>query len=79
MSKPPITYPVTLADLILFADAAAELDGLQGLIKYSPDERARLADMAQRMHDIVERAAGAEAFEIYGADETCIKPEDTRA
>lgn len=79
MSTPPITYQVTLADLIMFADAACDLDGLQGLIQYNPAERERIADMAQRMHDTVERAAGAEAFEIYGADETCIKPQDAEA
>lgn len=31
MTNPPITYPVTLADLILFADAALEEIGTRAI------------------------------------------------
>lgn len=73
MTNPPVTYPVTLADLVLFADAAAELDALNGFVAASGDapieEVARVKDMVERMHDAIERAAGADAGEIYAPDD----------
>lgn len=58
--RPPVTYPATLADLELFANAAAELDGVKDCERLEPDERARLVAMVERVYDTVERLAGAD-------------------
>lgn len=66
-------YPITLADLVLFADAAAELDALNGFVAARGDapieEVARVKDMVERMHDAIERVAGTDAGEIYAPDD----------
>lgn len=80
MSNPPATYPVTLADLMLFAESAGELDSLKNIIAIDrPVEAYRIGALVERMHETIARAAGADAFEIYGADETCIQPEGAEA
>jgi len=48
---------VDLADLMLIADAACELDDARQFYVDRPGEQQRLAAMVERMHDIVERAA----------------------
>lgn len=69
MSRPPITYPVTLADLADIADAAADLDGMRQFYVDRPDEQRQLAARAERLHAIVERAAAHDAHLIYGPAE----------
>lgn len=58
-----ITYPCTLADLELFANAAAELDSAKMLA--TPDDRLRMQAMVCRMHEAVERIAGQDAAMVY--------------
>lgn len=60
---------VDLADLMLIAEAAAELDDTKQFYVDRPDEQNRLAAMVERLHDIVERAAGAHAAAIYAPDD----------
>jgi len=64
---PPVTYHVDLADLSLFADAAAELDGYKSYLP-APDV-VRITHMAKRLHDTVERAAGAASGLIYEGED----------
>jgi len=64
------TYNVTLSDLHLFADAACELDAYKDTLAGNPAERARIMEMLDRVHDIVERAAGDDAHFIYAADDS---------
>lgn len=59
------SYPVALADLIYIADAACELDIAKQFYVDRPDEQQHLTAIVNRLHDIVERAAGAEAAAIY--------------
>lgn len=66
MSRPPVTYPVNLGDLINIADAAAELDGMRMFYVDRPDEQARIAGMVGQLHNLVERAAAHDAALIYG-------------
>lgn len=66
MTRPPVTYPVNLADLITIADAAAELDGMRMFYVDRPDEQARIATMVGQLHGLVERAAVHDAVLIYG-------------
>lgn len=69
MSRPPVTYPVSLADLMLFADAAAELDAYKDTLTDKPAERARIIAMIFLVHSAVERAAGLDEALVYGVDE----------
>ena len=62
----PVTYQVTLADLITIADAAAELDESRRFYVDQPAEQDRLAAHVIQLHDIVERAAHVDAARIYG-------------
>lgn len=67
---PPITYPCNLSDLILFGDCAAELDSYKHCIAVQEADRERIAAMVERLHDAVERLAGADAWLVYGPEET---------
>lgn len=69
MSRPPVTYPVHLADLIHIADAAAELDGMRMFYVDRPDEQQRISAMVDQLHSMVERAAVHDAVLIYGPAE----------
>jgi hypothetical protein len=62
--RPPVTYPVSLADLINVADAAAELDGMRMFYVDQPAEQARIASVVAQLHDLVERAAAHDAAMI---------------
>lgn len=66
---PPITYPCNLADLILFGDCAAELDSYKHCLAIPQLDRERIAAMVERLHDAVERIAGADAGLVYGPAE----------
>ena len=66
--RPPVTYPVSLADLIAIADAACELDGMRMFYVDRPDEQERLARVVWQLHGIAERAAAHDAALIYGVD-----------
>jgi hypothetical protein len=63
VTNPHVTYPVDLSDLALFADAAAELDGHKCYLP--PTDAARIAGMVKRLHDTIERVAGAASGLIY--------------
>lgn len=67
----PVLYQVDLADLMNIADAAADLDGLKQFYIDQPGKMAELAGRAAQLHEIVERAAGADAERIYGPAEEC--------
>jgi hypothetical protein len=69
MSRPPVTYPVDLSDLVNIADAAAELDGMRMFYVDNPGEQTRIAGMVGQLHDLVERAAAHDAALIYGPAE----------
>lgn len=70
MTNPPVTYQVTLADLVLFADAAGELDTLKNYVDLDrPEETYRIRAIVERMHDAIERAAGADGDQIYAPDD----------
>lgn len=80
MSTPPITYQVNLADLILFADAAGELDTLKNYVDLErPEETQRIGTLVERMHDAIERAAGADGCQIYAPDDGSTSAENTKA
>lgn len=57
------TYPVSLADLALIADAASEFDGIKD--KLNAADRARAEDFVTLLHELSERAAGSDAGIIY--------------
>jgi hypothetical protein len=63
-------YAVTLDELQLFADAACELDSYKDTLSDKPDERERIVDMIERIHDTVQRVAGADAHFIYAPDDS---------
>lgn len=69
MTRPPMTYRVTLADLVEFADCAAELDGMRQFYVDNPAEQERIAGHVERLHNIVERAAAQDAALIYAPDD----------
>lgn len=71
MTRPPITYPVNLSDLINIADAAAELDGMRMFYVDQPAEQVRISAMVEQLHNLVERAAVHDAVLIYGPAEGC--------
>lgn len=63
-------YSVSLADLQLFADAACELDGLNGYIDPDfPPDNQRITALVERTHAAIERIAGPDAAEIYAPDD----------
>lgn len=63
-------YAVTLSDLLLFADAACELDAYKDTLANKPAERERIMEMLDRVHNTVERVAGVDANFIYSADDS---------
>lgn len=65
MSRPPIDYKVTLADLIAISDAAAWFDDHAHQIASVEEARGHV----NRLHDIAERAAGDDAGLIYPDEE----------
>ena len=67
--RPPVTYPVSLADLVTIADAASELDGMRMFYVDQPVEQDRISSVVQRLHDMVERAAVHDAVLIFGPGE----------
>ncbi len=73
MSRPPITYPVSLADLINVADAAAELDAMKIFYVDQPDMQKLIARRVDQLHDIVQRAAALDAALIYAPDDEAEK------
>lgn len=75
-TRPPVTYPVTLADLIDIADAARDLDESRQFYVDRPGERRQIAARSERLHGIVERAAAHDAHLIYGpAEESDHEPQ----
>lgn len=66
---PLVVYPCNLDDLVLFANGAAELDSYKECAVIEPADRARIAAMVERLHEAVERIAGAQAERIYGQTE----------
>lgn len=69
MSRPPVTYPVSLADLIDIADAACDLDGMKCFYVDHPATIDQIKARVDRLHNIIERAAGFDQALIYGAPE----------
>lgn len=69
MNRPPVTYPVDLADLVNIAEAARDLDETRQFYVDRPDEQKRIAQRVERLHAIVERAAAHDAHLIYGTAE----------
>ncbi|MDP1925737.1 MAG: hypothetical protein Q8K57_13265 [Thiobacillus sp.] len=67
--RPPVTYPVSLADLVNIADAAAELKHLRMFYIDHPSAQDRLANLARKLNDMVERAAVHDAALVYGKSE----------
>jgi hypothetical protein len=65
--RPPVTYPASLADLVLFADAAAELDGYKHYLPVK--DFTRIAGMVDQLHSTVERLAGQDVALIYDEGE----------
>lgn len=63
------TYTVTLADLKVFADAACELDHLNGYILQSDQSRRLTLARVEALHTAIERIAGPDAGEIYAPDD----------
>lgn len=72
MSRPPVIYPATLADLIMLAEMASELDAYKDCLAELPHERARIIALLERAHDRVEELAGIDAALVYCADEPLI-------
>ena len=69
-TDPPVVYPCSLDDLMLFADCTVELDDYKNCAAIDPAERARIAAMVERLHDAVERIAGPAAATVYTNDES---------
>lgn len=66
-------HTVTLDDLKLFADAACELDALNGYVDPDcPAETQRIRTLIERAHAAIERIAGPDAGEIYAQDDGSI-------
>lgn len=66
----PNTYPATLADLILMADAVGELDSLRYLLPYdAAAENSRIEALVTRAYDTIERIAAGDAEAIFGPPE----------
>lgn len=70
---PPVTYSCSLADLVLFADCAAELDAYKDCLAYTPAERSRVIILLERLHDTVERIAGSDGHHIYAPDDEPVR------
>jgi hypothetical protein len=69
MSRAHVTYPVSLSDLILVADSAAELDGMRMFYVDQPARQQDISRMVAGLHDIAERAAKAASGLIYHEDD----------
>lgn len=67
--RPPITYPLNLADLIMVADSVCELDGLKPSEADNPAEHERIKRVVSGIHNLIERVAGHDASLIYGPSE----------
>lgn len=65
-AAPHGTYSISLADLIHIADAATELDGLRAFLVDQPGEQHRVANRAQHLRDLIQRAAGQHTHAIFG-------------
>lgn len=65
--KPPVTYPVSLSDLMLVADAACEMDCYKDHLTGA--ERERVLALRDSLHDLAERAAELDAVLIYGPED----------
>jgi hypothetical protein len=63
---PPVIYPATLADLVLFAEAAAELGA--NVSDAMPFQKALALALMCRIYEAVERIAGADHIEIFDAE-----------
>lgn len=68
--RPPVTYPVNLADLCSIADAACWLDGYKMHLTDQPDDYRRVTALVERLHNLVEHAAGMDGHLIYGEELT---------
>lgn len=73
MSRPPTTYPVSLADLINIADAAAELDAMKTFYIDRPDLQKLIAGRVDQLHNIVQRAASHDANLIYAPSDEPVR------
>lgn len=71
--RPPVAYPVSLADLINIADAAAELDAMKTFYVDQPDQQNMIAGRVDQLHNIVQRAAAHDADLIYAPSEEPVK------
>lgn len=69
---------VDLADLMLIADAAAELDALKMHTVDRADELGRITRLVETLHDMVERIAGAHAACIYAPADGSATPQGPR-
>lgn len=65
MTAAPVTYQVSLEDLIDIADAAADLDAMKQFYVDQPDMQQQIGARARRLHDIVDRAAAGDVVGIY--------------
>lgn len=65
MTRPAVTYPVSLSDLCDIADAACDLSVMKGFYVDQPAMLEQIAARAERLHDIVERAAGLDEYLVY--------------
>ena len=66
---PPVTYPATLADLILFADAAVELEKHKNMLDAMTFEKSRMLALICRVNEAIERIAGLDHNKIFDADD----------
>lgn len=67
-TEPRVTYPVSLADLVAFADCAATLDSIKGCLVDKPAEIDLINAQVQRVYDAIERSAGDDAARIFPED-----------
>ena len=64
-TRPPVTYPVTLADLVDISDAADDLASMKQFYVDNPDVQLMIAVRAEKLRAIVQRAAALDAHLIY--------------
>lgn len=69
MTRPPVTYPVSLSDLVEIAEAASDLDDMKCFYVDQPAVIAQIKKRVDCLHAIVERAAGFDQALIYGVPE----------
>lgn len=67
-TEPRVTYPVSLADLVAFADCAATLDSLKGYLVDRPCDIDIINSQVQRVYDAIERSAGDDVARIFPED-----------